>query len=442
MPTIDEFKRLKSYACRIRRISYLPYVRHKDTTYPQDQKALRTLLSYHDFADHPLFPNLRQLEFVDANHAVNCLDICLLSKPISLSFFWDDSNGGLNPVFQDIFQNIEERALNMEELELGSFQSGSPVYAAQDTQDLSTLVCKMSELRRFATGLRLLDQDALRHLASLPRLRKLHIPNASMDILESVRTLHCAIFPEFQQLSLHETHIPSFTRLIVRLKPLRLQALMLLIRYIPTARQIHSIFSALEKSTQHAELHRVVLKVIRYPLARHTRFSLVRESMVNGSVLEPLLSFPNLTAVELNLPCIFDIGDAQVRAMAEAWPRLRCLQLGSLVGWCFPSSVTCTGILSLVRNCRELEYLALPFNGSGDSVPLRSSLTSADVNEKITYLYVGNGEVKSADIKRVSQFLGYIFPRLCGIGGAWLCRSGQDEWKNVLDCLEHVHNAA
>jgi hypothetical protein len=91
--------------------------------------------------------------------------------------------------------------------------------------------------------------------------------------------------------------------------------------------------------------------------------------------------------VELNLPCAFDIGDGQVRAMAEAWPRLRHLQLGSLVGWCFPPSVTCMGILSLVRNCRELEYLALPFNGSGDSVPPRSSLTLADVNKRIDYLY-------------------------------------------------------
>ena len=199
----------------------------------------------------------------------------------------------------------------------------------------------------------------------------------------------------------------------------------------------------MEKSTEHTNLHHVVLKPITYPLAHHTQFAFTGEFIIGGSILEPLLSFPNLTVVELDLPCVFDIGDGQVRAMAEAWPRLRRLQLGALVGWHLSSSVTCTGILSLVRNCRELEYLSLPFNGSGDSVPLRSSLTSADVNEKITYLYVGNGEMKSADTKRVSQFLGYILPRLCGIGGAWLYGfSSQREWENVVGCLKDVDNAA
>ena len=213
MPTIDEFKRLKSYACRIRRITYLPYVRHKDTIFPQDQKALRALLSYHNFGDHPFFPNLRQVEFVDAKHAVNCLDIFLLTKSISLSLFWDDSgsDGRFSPAFRKLFLNIEKRALNMEELDLGSFQSGSAVNTAQDPQDLSDLVYKMSELRGLATGSRLLTLDAFCHLASLPRLRKLQTPNTSRDILESIRTLHCPLFPELQQLTLHETPLPDLS---------------------------------------------------------------------------------------------------------------------------------------------------------------------------------------------------------------------------------------
>ena len=388
---------------------------------PQDQKALTALYVYHTFLDsQPLFPNLRQLEFVDAKHAIHCLNTSLLiTRSISLSLFWDDSgsDGRFNPALRKLFLMIEQRALNMEELDLGSFQSGVVVNTTQGPPVLSDLVCKMSELRGLATGWRSLNLNALRHLASLPRLHRLQISNTSKDILESIQTLDCAVFLELQQLTLRETDIPSFTRLIARLKPLRLQALSIFTRPIPTAAEIHSIFSALEKSTEHANLRRVVLNLL-WRSAQITMPYGGEDSIIDGSILEPLLSFRNLTVVELNLPCPFDMGDGQVRAMAEAWPRLRRLQLGSVVGWRSPLSVTCTGILALVRNCRELEYLAFPFNGSGDSVPLRSSLTPADVNTKVTYLHVANENVKSADIKRVSQFLRYIFPRLCGIGGA------------------------
>jgi hypothetical protein len=392
---------------------------------PKDQEALTALLarrSYYNFLDQPLFPNLQQLEFVHAKHAIHCLDTFLLTKAISLSLFWDDSGSNVrssfNPALRVLFMIIEQRALNMEELDLGSFQSDVVVNKREGPQVLSDLVCKMSELRGLATGSQPLNLDALRHLASLPRLHKLQISNTSKDILEAIRTLHCAVFSELQQLTLHETDIPSFTRLIVRLKPLRLQALTVFIQPNPTAAEIHSIFSVLEKSTQHANLHRVLLKLLWHPANSPVPFRR-GDSIVDGSILEPLLSFRNLTVVELNLPCAFDMGDEQVRAMAEAWPRLRRLQLGSLVQgrWEAPS-VTCTGILALVRNCRELEYLALPFNGSGDSVPLRSSLTPADVNKRITYLYgVADGETKSVYTKCVLQFLRYIFPRLCGIEG-------------------------
>jgi len=438
--------RLKSYARRIRRIAYLPYVRHKEMIVPQDQQALQVLLSYHELEDHPVFPNLRQVEFVNAKHAINCLGIFLLTKSISLSLYWSDFDGRLSYAFGKIFRIIKERALNMEQLDLGSFQAGSAENVIQEAQYLSNLVCKMAELRGLATGPHPLKIDALRHLASLPRLQKLQAPNTSKDILESIQVLHDddVVFPELQRLTLHETDLPSFTQLIIRLKPLQLRELTLFIQTVQTATDIHATFSALQKWTQHNNLRHLVLK----PIGGPNRWRWSREStgqiIIDGSILEPLLSFRNLAVVELNLPCAFELGDGEIKAMAEAWPRLRHLQLGALSGWHIPSSVTCMGLLTLVRNCRELEYLALSLNGSGDSVPPRASLTSADVNTKITYLYVGNGEIKSVDIKRVSQFLLYIFPRLCGIGGKWLYdrSTDLDKWENVVGCLKGVDNAA
>ncbi|KIM40818.1 hypothetical protein M413DRAFT_445624 [Hebeloma cylindrosporum] len=423
-PTMDEFTRFKSYASRIRRVSYLPYAHHKESSVPRDQVALRTLMSYHELANHSVFPNLRQLEFVDVKHAVGCLDIFLRSaKSISLSLCWSDCyDVGFNSMFRTLFRIIEEHALNMEELDLGSFQSGLTGNVDRDAKDVfSDLVCKMSELRGMKTGSRSLNGRALRHLASLPRLHTLQIPNTPEDILDSVQRVQSSrmVFSELQQLTMHVGDMSSFIRLVDRLKPLRLRALTLFVRPIPSSTDIHSLFSALQESTQHADFRRFLVKPSE---AGQTQSSARRRGYVTipSSMLDPLLSFKNMTVVELNLPYSFDVGDGHVRAMAEAWPRLCRLQLGSLVGWHVRSLVTCTGILSLVRGCRELEYLAVPFGGAGEFVPLRASLTLRDVNRKIRYLYVGNGEMKFGDMKCVARFLKFVFPRLCGIGGEWL----------------------
>jgi hypothetical protein len=120
-------------------------VRHKDTSVAQDQKALWVLLFNHNFTDHPLFPNLPQLEFVDVKHAVHCPNTFLSTKWISLSLFWDDSGSDerFSPAFRKIFLIIEQRAVHTEELDLGTFQSGLAVNTAQEPQILSDLVCKM-----------------------------------------------------------------------------------------------------------------------------------------------------------------------------------------------------------------------------------------------------------------------------------------------------------
>jgi len=306
----------------------------------------------------------------------------------------------------------------------------------------------MSDLRALATGSQLLNLNALRYLASLPRLRKLQCPNTSKDILESVQKLPSAAFPELQQLTLRETDFPSFIELMNRLKLSQLRDLTLFTqpRAIPSADHIHATFSALENTIQHSSLHRVMLQHIwKASRIRHRRVEFREDIVVTGSIMEPLFSFCNLTIVELNVSCAFDIGDGQVKAMAEAWPRLRRLQLGTLAGWHIPPSVTFTGLLSLTRKCRELEHLVLSLDGSSDFIPPRSSLTPADVNEKITYLYVGNGRMTDADAKRVSQFLLHVFPRLCGIGGEWLYhghQTYQQEWERVVGYLKDVDNGA
>ncbi|KAF8951375.1 hypothetical protein BDZ97DRAFT_1932433 [Flammula alnicola] len=161
--------------------------------------------------------------------------------------------------------------------------------------------------------------------------------------------------------------------------------------------------------------------------------------VVDGFTLPPLLSFKDLTIVQLDIPCSFDLGDTQLKAMAEAWPRLRRFQLGSMMGWHLPPSITFTGILHLLRSCPELEYLVLPFDTSSEK-PLPSMITSAHINKNITYLYIGNAMVSGeGDQSAVAWFLRQVFPNLCGIGGQWSYQTSSTvlsaNWEGVVSLL-------
>ena len=71
-------------------------------------------------------------------------------------------------------------------------------------------------------------------------------------------------------------------------------------------------------------------------------------TLIDESVLRPLLAFRNLSSVELSVEGPIHLGNAMIVEMAAAWPRLSSLQLGSST-WTQKSSVTLTGLLPLLE---------------------------------------------------------------------------------------------
>ncbi|TRM66506.1 hypothetical protein BD626DRAFT_159505 [Schizophyllum amplum] len=127
--------------------------------------------------------------------------------------------------------------------------------------------------------------------------------------------------------------------------------------------------------------------------------------------LEPLLAFGNLTEVCIRVAYPPDPTDADLRALASAWPRLRWLDLSSSCDWApYPRPrATLWGLVPFAEHCPSLVRLALlvdacvPRRYSGK--PGRGAACGA-----LTELHVGASPIAGATL--VAAFLSDIFPRL------------------------------
>lgn len=138
-------------------------------------------------------------------------------------------------------------------------------------------------------------------------------------------------------------------------------------------------------------------------------------------VIKPLEKFRYAEKLELN--CRFDLDDADIEQVANAWPDLRELYLGR-DGWysSAPTSVTMVGLAALVDRCRKLEEMDLAFNASDpadfDPRDLRYR------NDRIERLGVANSLVLGDPEKLAARLLA-LFPNLNRIDSA---SSVADDW--------------
>jgi hypothetical protein len=161
------------------------------------------------------------------------------------------------------------------------------------------------------------------------------------------------------------------------------------------------------------------------------------------------------------MTCVFfDLDDARLSQMAQAWPHLQVLDLQSPVSGVADTDVTLGGILPVLKYCPELRELALTVDGTGylcadpqcKSHPERP--WQGISNHNITTLTVGNSAIDSAE--GVAQFLSHILPNLREIvsweyqseqinefGGMadedifWM-RDCQSEWEDVVPMMQNA----
>jgi hypothetical protein len=310
------------------------------------------------------------------------------------------------------------------------------IFETRELLSLSTILPRLLELRSLSCGSYVLTSDAIRHLALQRRLYKLQTANTALDILEAltgpVEYTIKSPFAGLQHLELFESNFPDLVKLFEHMRPLFLQNIVLHHTIIPTASTLNALLLALHDGQDLDNLHQFTMK--HAPEETHDFTRVRMDAIIDGLALAPLLAFPNLTTVEIDMPCAFDLRDTDIQAMAKAWPQLRRLQLGSRIGWGLPPSVTLVGILDLLTKCPHLEDFVVPFDARNDPPPLSAA---TPVKKDITYLYVGNGRApeREAQKEALAGFLKRVFPNLCGVGGEWMFGYGRDaqmDWDAVI----------
>lgn len=183
----------------------------------------------------------------------------------------------------------------------------------------------------------------------------------------------------------------------------------------------------------------------------------VRFDHIRGEwpALQPLLSCHELREVTLHGERIaVTIGDAEVRAMAQAWPALRCLvitdcylrrtrvegedlELG--IGGEYPPAATLLGLLAFAEYCPFLTQLAIPIDAR--EMPGWGTITPPALGYRVTSLRFPDSWVDEREI-RVANFLGMMWPNHeypHMVGRRCEYDSGRDErWNKVWTLAQSV----
>ena len=162
---------------------------------------------------------------------------------------------------------------------------------------------------------------------------------------------------------------------------------------------------------------------------------------VNPDSISFLFPFHDLEVLFIGTPTSFKhIDNTLIKDIANAWPRLRILQLHYIHEY-EHTKVTISGLLPL-SNCAYLESLEITLDLT---IPDTSMLRKADgsfYNGSLSRLVVGNSPIKGPEA--VTSFLSNIFPNLTDIE-VWCSEhgdSGRDlEWGTETELWERVQDS-
>jgi hypothetical protein len=152
------------------------------------------------------------------------------------------------------------------------------------------------------------------------------------------------------------------------------------------------------------------------------------EFAIHARHLDALLSFRNLTEVDLHHCGFFDLGDADLKAMAMAWPNIKTLSLrGNSEPLPFPRA-TLFGLISFAQYCPKLQWIILTVDAT--AIPALHPYPKV-CNKSLNSIYVMHSPI--IEPIRVAAFLLTIFPNISCIE----CISGHKRWEQVGELVQY-----
>lgn len=239
--------------------------------------------------------------------------------------------------------------------------------------------------------------EVLEAISSLPRLQMLSLQCPLEAALHGcIPRQNRLCFPCLRELSLlsSRTTFDSYTFFLQNRPPSRLEDL--------------AVFAS---STGRSVLPQF-LKAIPYVVSHRTlkRISIcdlhgMETETADFSALQPLLAFRNIEKLSLSLSGHpFRIDDSAIEAFADAWPQLQSISLHVD----YTANPTIAAFSHLVRQCPELEEIAIEFDASSPETALPRPHEFS--NSRIRWLDVQRSRLK--DPMLVAAYLAALFPVL------------------------------
>uniref|UniRef100_A0A5K1K0P3 Cell surface hydrophobicity-associated protein n=1 Tax=Ganoderma boninense TaxID=34458 RepID=A0A5K1K0P3_9APHY len=253
----------------------------------------------------------------------------------------------------------------------------------------------------------------IHHLARQPFLRevRLRMDKETSDNLGFLQT--ASLHHPFSSLQLLSVVMPSLgpsATLIQMMYQCQLTTVVFQLTDHVFPSEIADLFTALREHCSRETLRTVEIYA---PSNRDWEFS--NDDVFLLVHLEPLLHFPNIHIFSLEAPLVVDMGNEDLQAIADAWPRLVALLL--MDGWGFANipEATWAGVAYLTHKCPRLVSLSISIDSRIDDVALTTSLPSFQPNMRLRFLSVMDSVLKDVDVFAHSLFA--IAPLVVGVDG-------------------------
>ncbi|EIW79304.1 hypothetical protein CONPUDRAFT_145378 [Coniophora puteana RWD-64-598 SS2] len=268
---------------------------------------------------------------------------------------------------------------------------------------LSQAVTLWSQLRELDCGP--LNEEAIRHLASLSSLRSLEFYlSGSIAAALAKSPLHDDSFDGLNYLAIDDSR--GFEATAKLLKTVRLQSATLSFHSAPFDVGITSLCQALVKNCNKDTLKDLTIKEGRGGRDESLEYQ------ISYQTLRPLFCYRHLHSLTIDTSRSTTLDDVALLNIGKAWPQLSFLHINPQSGWIIPSNVTLKGLASLLGLCPKLENLALAIKTDNNDDGDDDDRASNYITSRLDTLNVLDSELATDDVLEVASFMSDVVPNL------------------------------
>ncbi|KAI0667658.1 hypothetical protein C8Q78DRAFT_1081969 [Trametes maxima] len=424
-PKPEDWARVKLYAARIREFAFDRSVdasdRYEGSLSGESFVTLRKSLG-----SEPLLPNLHSFEWDQpmAREAYDVASFLLMLNPQVSSMNVIMSHWSYRSA-ETIASAVKEFGQDPTQLRSIHFACpGCPpveealLAVALRQENLQALVCPWENKMTF---------DTILHLSGVHNLQEVSIKadqETTLQVVEKAQSLAGIFFPSLTLLSLHVDTIGLCDKWLSAIRSSALERFTFVVNQPPTEAALHSFIVGL--------VQRQNGKITEFAFSSETPCTRgnTQQHTVKPSTLEPLLPVDlHILKVEPGAPA--DVDDTFIERAANAWPRLRTLELGAQWRRYTPAPaarVSLQGLAPLARHCPDLSTLGVAFNPSADALGERFHAGERPFDGLSFGLFspftlgVGSTSINlEDDIFLLSGVISDLCPGLRAVQTAWQC---------------------